>query len=185
MTAPERDSLTNLRRKEFLLKQFLEIVSQPEIFLSLIWIDIDGLIFLNDKYSHTEGDIFLQQVAQIIVQVVPQTSEVFRIAGDEFAFIVTKLDLPEVLAIAEEIRKKVETQFSDIAVLRRLGKTNFAFPTFIQGSPTVSCAIAPALTCQFASYPQHGTEIDSLLQAADRAMYEKAKLFGENKVVLA
>jgi GGDEF domain-containing protein len=92
--------------------------------------------------------------------------------------------LPTVVAIAEEIRKKVETQFSDMAVLRRSGNTNVAFPQFIQGSPTVSCAIAQALTCQFASYPQHGTEIDSLRQAADLAMYEKAKLFGGNKVVL-
>jgi diguanylate cyclase (GGDEF)-like protein len=176
MTVPERDLLTNLRRKEFLLKQFLEIVSQSEPLLSLIWIDIDGLIFVNDKYGHIEGDRVIQQVAQIIVQSVPPKCEVCRLGGDEFAFLLTKLDLPTVVAIAEEIRKKVETQFSDMTVLRRPGNTNVAFSQFIQGSPTVSCAIA--------SYPQHGTEIDSLRQAADIAMYEKSKLFGGNKVVV-
>ncbi|MBQ0052197.1 MAG: diguanylate cyclase [Treponema sp.] len=55
--------------------------------LGVIYADINGLKYINDNYSHDEGDRYLQDFAEILMQNFRPDST-FRIGGDEFLIIL-------------------------------------------------------------------------------------------------
>jgi GGDEF domain-containing protein len=87
-----------------------------------------------------------------------------------------KVNLQAAAEIAEQIRKRVEVELSNHKIYRLVRLAGSEPPTYAEVSLTVSCAVA--------LYPQHGTTLDSLLQAADLAMYREAKQLGGNRVTL-
>ena len=57
--------------------------------LSLVFIDIDGVKFVNDTLGHTTGDRLIRQVAQLLQRHTRSDDYVFRWGGDEFVLLMT------------------------------------------------------------------------------------------------
>ena len=53
--------------------------------LTVMYIDMNNLKIINDRYGHDEGDYSLKTIARILVQVVGNKGVVARIGGDEYA----------------------------------------------------------------------------------------------------
>ncbi len=180
MNNEKHDGLTGLFRKNVLEEMFLQLVEEGSKRFAIVLIDIDRLIHYNDKYGHLQADEFIKQLAQLISQQIPANSTAFRIGGDEFVILLIEANTTEVTSVAETIRKLTENQFSQIVVelisFYTISETTFVLPTSTS-SFTISCGIA--------FYPDNGDELNTLLAAADNAMYEKAKRLGGNKVALA
>ncbi|MBW4497280.1 MAG: GGDEF domain-containing protein [Oscillatoria princeps RMCB-10] len=174
MNFPKRDLITGLRLKPHLDEEFFKLARKSDIQISVLLIDIDGLAWANQNFGFFEADKFIQQIPKIISSVCPN-SEVFRIGGDEFALLM-EVNLQTAAEMAEQIRKRVEVEFSNQKLSRPVRLAGSESPTYVDVSLTVSCALA--------LYPQHGTTLDSLLQAADLAMYREAKQLGGNRVTL-
>jgi GGDEF domain-containing protein len=68
-------------------------------------LDIDGLIWVNDQYGHSEGDRVLANVARYLLHCGDKHGgSVFRVGGDEFLLLVPgSADRFVVGEIAEEI----------------------------------------------------------------------------------
>lgn len=118
--------------------------------VALLFADLDAFKPVNDLHGHDAGDVVLQTVASRWLSCVRGKDTVARLGGDEFAIIVGDLDGPhEAAAIATKI----------IASL----KAEIVLPHDLTCNVGVSLGIA--------MYPTNAVEMDSLLSAADKAMY--------------
>jgi diguanylate cyclase (GGDEF)-like protein len=124
-----------------------------------LFLDLDRLKEINDRYGHEAGNDVLRAVALEIRAVVRASDLAARYGGDEFVVILTRTQQDGAERVAEALRQGIE------GVGRRLG-----YPL---GAVTVSVGIA-----EFD--PEHPTGGD-LLVNADRALY-RAKSSGRNQV---
>ena len=76
---------------------------------SMIIIDIDHFKNVNDTHGHQIGDTVLTEIAKLLKRSVRSTDIVGRWGGEEFMIICPKTDIEHAYAIAENIRKEVES----------------------------------------------------------------------------
>lgn len=128
---------------------------------SLLLIDIDDFKVVNDTHGHQRGDSVLIELARRINDTIREIDVFARFGGEEFVLILPETDAQGGVATAEKIRSIIAGQPFD-------GDT----PLQITVSVGVSC------------YWEHGRDQESLIRAADTAMYEAKHQKGKNTVVL-
>ncbi|HWC29742.1 MAG TPA: sensor domain-containing diguanylate cyclase [Dehalococcoidia bacterium] len=126
-------------------------------------VDIDHFKRFNDDYGHSVGDVTLQKVASLLQNCIRNMDRIYRYGGEEFVVIFMDATLGEAEALAERLRKATETTPFSGSSLEPVGPV------------TISIGLA--------ARPEQGTEIEALIDLADKAMYE-AKESGRNRVVL-
>jgi diguanylate cyclase (GGDEF)-like protein len=131
--------------------------------LSVILIDIDHFKLYNDHFGHLAGDECLRRVAQLLQSMIRRADEVAaRYGGEEFVLLLPDVALADAVVVAQRCMDSLR----DAAL---------AHPH----SPT-----APVLTLSMgiaSMVPSAGTGSDTLLQAADAALY-RAKNGGRNRL---
>ncbi|MDF0553325.1 diguanylate cyclase [Kamptonema sp. UHCC 0994] len=164
------DGLTKIanRRRfdEVLTQEWQRLIVEP-IRLSLILCDIDCFKAYNDTYGHQAGDTCLQQVALAIRdtcrEIPPERLYlVARYGGEEFAVILPNTDIVDAIAVAEEIRRRIQV----LAIPHK--------KSLVSEYITLSLGVASADAAQ--GLPE------TLIAAADQALY-KAKFQGRDRVV--
>ncbi len=115
----------------------------------LIYIDLDEFKQVNDNYGHRAGDSYLQQAAQRMKHQLRPGDMLARLGGDEFGVLVHKV--------------RTRTDLDQIAL--RLGHC-FDSPFSIPG-----CHLRGSASLGAAIFPEDGDTKDTLLSAADAAMY--------------
>lgn len=115
----------------------------------LIYVDLDEFKQVNDGYGHQAGDLYLKEAALRMKRQLRPHDMLARLGGDEFAVLASGVrSRTEV----EEVARRLERSFDDL----------YAVDGYVlQGSASVGIAL----------YPEDGTTRDSLLSAADAAMY--------------
>ena len=102
------DSLTHVRNKgaysSYIEDLQTKIDSNDQVAFAVGMFDCDNLKYVNDRYGHEKGDIYLMTACRLICRVF-QHSPVFRIGGDEFCVILQNEDLQN--------RDALSQQFSD------------------------------------------------------------------------
>ncbi|WP_265944080.1 diguanylate cyclase [Dechloromonas sp. A34] len=131
--------------------------------ISLIMIDVDYFKKYNDRYGHQAGDECLARVAKALDGGAQRSSDlVARYGGEEFVVLLFHTTRDDGLALAEVLRRAVET----------LG---IEHQENVGGRVTVSLGGA---TC----VPARQESPETLLRAADTALYQ-AKAAGRNQIV--
>jgi diguanylate cyclase (GGDEF)-like protein len=125
--------------------------------LAVLFIDLDEFKAVNDTLGHAGGDGLLKEVAARLQSAVRTGDTVARISGDEFAIVMADLVRPEDAAL---VAQKVIDQLAD--------------PVEIDGSEVFVTA-----SVGIATFPADGTDAETLIGAADAAMY-RAKQAGRN-----
>ncbi|MEW9897780.1 EAL domain-containing protein [Chitinivorax sp. PXF-14] len=126
-------------------------------YVALLYIDLDHFKPINDSLGHDAGDQLLQQVAERLKQSMRVSDTISRLGGDEFTVILEDLDDAE------------DAAFSARKVLSALR------PSFQLNGTEVTVGASIGI----ATYPDCGSDLVSLMQAADVAMY-RAKNEGRN-----
>jgi diguanylate cyclase (GGDEF)-like protein/PAS domain S-box-containing protein len=116
---------------------------------ALLFIDLDGFKGVNDSLGHDAGDELLEMVAVQLRAAVRETDVVARLGGDEFVVLLHDIESP---AIVTEIATDI------------VGRLTMPF-ALKAGVATIGASIGIAL------HPEHGGDRESLLRAADEAMY--------------
>jgi two-component system, cell cycle response regulator len=110
------DGLTGIHNRSHFEETFHNLVWRARFDpspTSLILFDLDHFKSINDTFGHTAGDAVLRQVSAVVSQQVPPGQLFARVGGEEFAVLLSGLDLQAACAIAEQIRRAVEaTPFS-------------------------------------------------------------------------
>jgi len=155
------DFLTNLPNRAFFLdsiKQAVFHADRNSKILALMFVDIDNFKSINDSLGHKIGDALLQAIAKRLLQCVRKSDVIARLGGDEFVLCLTDVDE---IAKIEPIAQKV---------LRTLQE-----PYYLSGHELHSGA-----SIGISIYPRDAQDPETLLQAADKAMY-RAKKEGRGK----
>ncbi len=145
------DALTNLPNRTLLqerLAQRIESPSPQQTGTALMIMDLDRFKEINDTLGHQTGDQVLQQVGERLCKALRETDTVARLGGDEFALLLPDVDEDEAKAIAEKLLAALESSF-------QISRHNLY----------VGASIGIAL------YPRHGSDVQTLVQRADVAMY--------------
>lgn len=132
--------------------------------LSLLMIDVDHFKHYNDHHGHPAGDDVLRQFARLLTEGRRANDMVARYGGEEFSVILVDTAKFTAAKLAERIRERVASH-------------PFAFGASQPGGRL-------AISVGVASFPDDAADPDSLLKAADGALYA-AKRAGRDCVVLA
>jgi diguanylate cyclase (GGDEF)-like protein len=155
------DSLTNLYNRRGLTQLGQREIERARRFdrsFSVLMLDLDHFKQLNDSYGHPAGDEVLHQLADLLGQLVRSIDVVARYGGEEFALLLPECHFDCAQVVAERLRQAIaSTSFSTSA-----GDLNL----------TISLGIASGSNLPL--------ELESLLEAADRALYA-AKEAGRNQ----
>jgi diguanylate cyclase (GGDEF)-like protein len=118
--------------------------------VALIFIDLDNFKSINDTMGHSVGDVLLKETAVKLRDIIRATDTLCRLGGDEFLILLGDISEPEMITrVSEE-------------VLQRLSE-----PCQIAGRDLYS-----TVSMGIAIYPEDGKNFETLLKAADTAMYQ-------------
>ncbi len=157
------DELTGLLNRKY----FYEVIQQEyekniEGSLALIILNIDDFKLYNQLYGNKEGDVALQNIADIIRVSVGTNGQVARYSGKEFAIILPAYDMFSAKNLAEIIRKQIMNM--------NKRESDYALKML-----TVSGGIC--------SIPYAASDVKQLINNADMAIYT-VKHSGKNAIML-
>ncbi len=160
------DELTQVFNVRY-FKQRIEAIAKESLenenVFGLLMIDIDHFKKFNDTHGHQAGDEVLKVVAQKIDSSCRSYDLAARYGGEEFSIIATEITgIDELVVLGNRVRKAVEE-----TVVKYDGK-----------EMKVTLSIGAAM------FPQNAKDVDSLIKAADDALY-RAKEAGRNNVQAA
>ena len=126
----------------------------------MLFVDLDDFKPVNDRLGHAAGDQLLQLVAKRLVACVRSADTVARLGGDEFGILLEGADRERAVEAAERVLAALETRFDLPSEALR-----------------VSASVGVAVS-------RDGVrDVEELLRAADRAMYE-AKRGGKHRLAV-
>ena len=147
------DFLTELPNRRQFLTRIDELIDEclgQRRNFAIIYIDLDRFKDINDTYGHSTGDKLLLMVAKRLKIALGEVDMLARLGGDEFTVIVVDD------ATTERMTKLAESIMEA-----------FAQPYQLEGH-TFYCSASMGI----ALYPDHGTDAEMLLRAADTAMFD-------------
>ena len=145
----ESDTLTGLaswRKTSHYLHRHIQ-QGQP---FALLFLDVDGLKRVNDRFGHAAGDELLRVVGEACRLHARKGDIVGRRSGDEFLLALDGLDRPQAEAVMARLQRGIEAELA-------------AHPEF--------SAAAAGASVGLALYPQDSQSEADLVEIADRQMY--------------
>lgn len=156
------DGLTQIHNKRYLfeaLDKELIRARRYERELSLVIFDIDFFKGINDQFGHLAGDHVLRELARVVQERIRRDEVFARYGGEEFVIVLPETGLAGALALAENLRQRVESH------------------VFVFQSERIPVAIS--VGC--AQLLKDDRTAAHLIQRADERLYE-AKRGGRNRV---
>ncbi|WP_148234326.1 putative bifunctional diguanylate cyclase/phosphodiesterase [Cellulomonas flavigena] len=155
------DTLTGLPNRRAVDTHLLEVLERGAVErtrVAVVYCDIDGFKDVNDREGHAAGDDLLRRTAGFLRTWVDDDTYVARLAGDEFAVVVSRAGTDEELDdVARRIRSGFGTRVGTVA--------------------------GPRLTCGVATWnPTDIVDPDALLRHADAAMLEAKRTKSGHRV---
>ena len=155
------DGLTQIHNKRYLFEALDKELIRARRYdrqLSLLIFDIDYFKNINDQYGHLAGDHVLRELARIVQERIRRDEVFARYGGEEFVIVLPETPLAGGVALAENLRGRVETH-----------------PFSFQGE-----RIPVTISVGCAMLSEEKTAAD-LIQRSDDKLYE-AKRGGRNRV---
>lgn len=154
------DALTTLPNRDLFkerLQQAILMANRRRSCLAVLFLDLDGFKQINDSHGHDLGDEVLKSVAVRLQATLRKSDTVGRLGGDEFVILLT------------EIRHEADAAISAAKVLAELRKPHHVGGHVLELTASIGIS----------TYPDGGTDADSLLKNADLAMY-RAKRYARD-----
>ncbi|PSB16354.1 hypothetical protein C7B69_17855 [filamentous cyanobacterium Phorm 46] len=152
--AAETDYLTKLSNRHKStqdLNKYLQFANQQDQSLCLAVLDLDNLKQINNRHGYNTGDMVMRQWGQLLRQTFRQNAVVARWESDEF-----------VVALSNMIKADGIQRLTQL--LATLHHRQFVAPDQTQFRIAFSAGIA--------QYPDNGTDLHSLYQAASEALHQ-------------
>lgn len=159
-----RDDLTGLHNRRHFMSRVEAEWDRAKRYgnsAALLLIDVDHFKQVNDQHGHLVGSRVLVEVARTVEDTLREGDVVSRYGGDELTALLPGVDVDVAIKVAERVRAAV-------------AEARFAV------APTLRITVCVGV----AAFPLHGTDVRSMLDAADRAMY-RGKESSRNIVMVA
>ncbi|MDJ0687668.1 MAG: response regulator [Xenococcaceae cyanobacterium MO_188.B32] len=157
----ETDALTGVSNRRSSIRQLnrmLKLAQRQQKHWCFIIIDLDNFKHINDSYGHDMGDVVLSSFGKLLKRVFRSEDVIARWGGEEFIF-----------GLYDMTKSSAITRLTDLLTIFRQQR----FIDARQNKFKVS------FSAGVAEYPLDGDNIETLYQAADRAL-DRAKAKGKN-----
>lgn len=156
MKMAKHDHLTGLPNRALFLDRLERSITSSKrnkTIGAVMFLDLDHFKSLNDTLGHHIGDLLLIEIGKRLKNCIRESDTVARLAGDEFTVILNELTRSEDAAfVAENIINAIVQEYE------------------LEGNKIkVTCSLGIAI------FPNDGLTVDSLIHAADQAMYNVKK----------
>lgn len=155
------DQLTGLPNRSLLrdrLDQAIKKARRHDGRVAVLFTDLDRFKSINDSLGHHAGDDVLRTISLRLQDCLRAENTVARLSGDEFIIVIDEVEN------IESVR----------AISRRL-LMEMSEPITLEDGTDIKLGASIGI----AFFPDHGREVEALLQNADIAMY-RAKTNGRN-----
>jgi diguanylate cyclase (GGDEF)-like protein/PAS domain S-box-containing protein len=157
------DPLTKIANRmqfQHLLQQSIARARRTQQYVAILYLDVDRFKDINDTFGHAAGDTSLEIFARRVLAELPENAHAGRLAGDEFAGLLTGYDRLETIL----------KQLNELAprLLQAAGK-----PFQVHGEEIFLTA-----SMGIAVYPRDGDNVIDLIRNADAALYQAKKAGG-------
>ncbi len=156
------DALTGLSNRSGLGAAIEAMQALPRGPMGLLYLDLDGFKAVNDSHGHAVGDRLLQLVADRLREESGSADLAARIGGDEFVVLCEGRSRAELIGLGERLIARISEPYAC--------------------GPDAPAVVS--VSVGIAQRPEHGDDMTSLLQAADRALY-RSKSMGKGRCTLA
>jgi two-component system, cell cycle response regulator len=155
------DELTGLFTKRSLFRALETELTRAQRYhhpIAVLMMDLDHFKQVNDTYGHLVGSFCLSEVGRLIRESTRETDVSGRYGGEEFVTFLPETDVEAGRIVAERIRVAMECH------------------AFRHNDVTFGVRISIGI----AGWPADGNDVESLVHAADTALY-RAKNSGRNR----
>lgn len=125
------DAGTDLPNKKALLNILQDIKPEPQGFISLVVIGLDEFRKVNEAYSWTFGDKLMSVISHQLKELLPEDTILFKLSGDEFAFLLKETKFKQLLSIIEQVSELFKSPFmvekESIAIGSSLGISSYPY----------------------------------------------------------
>jgi diguanylate cyclase (GGDEF)-like protein/putative nucleotidyltransferase with HDIG domain len=149
------DPMTGLPNSRSLQVQFDKEIARAArggTNFQMLMLDLDGFKAVNDSFGHKVGDELLLQIGRVIRGQLRDYDFLARYGGDEFVALIPETTAEDVADLCGRIEKAVST---------------FRLPLGDGNTASVGVSLGSS------GYPNNGESFDTMVAAADKAMYEK------------
>jgi diguanylate cyclase (GGDEF)-like protein/PAS domain S-box-containing protein len=149
----QHDGLTDLPNRILLIDRLTEAIALAQRNrrqLAVLFLDVDRFKHINDSLGHMTGDLLLRSIGRRLLKCVRASDTVSRQGGDEFVILLSELAHPQDALLCadkmlEVLRLPHRIEEHDLHVTASIG---------------------------IVTYPEDGTDCETLIRHADFAMYD-------------
>jgi len=142
------DDLTGVYNYRFLKEKLNELLKKEPKSLAIAMIDLDRFKEYNDQFGHLAGDLLLKNISRTLKEVV-KNGYVTRYGGDEFIIILPDAGPRAIQYRINELRQMIVRSGHD--------------------------KVAVQFSCGIATYPVDGRDFGTLLDCADKRLYQEKR----------
>ena len=145
------DELTGLPNRTLFCDRTQQAVAsarREQASASVLLLDVDRFREINDALGHEAGDFLLRELGSRLRGLLRESDTLGRLGGDEYGILLPTSSVEEAVVLASRVHEELEAPFT------------------LEGVP-----LEVATSIGVATYPEHGEDVDELLQHADVAMY--------------
>ena len=111
--ASGNDSLTGVKNRNAMDIYFNQHAGESQ--LGVLFIDVNGLKYLNDTQGHAEGDRLLQNLAEFLCNYFPRDN-IYRSGGDEFVIVTPGTTEEKMRGKTREIKDAMQKESFSFAI---------------------------------------------------------------------
>ncbi len=109
-----RDHLTGLYTRNYFFDEWLPIEinrqsRKEDGKIAFLFLDVDNMKKINDKYGHVTGDKILSHVAKVIMESIRKSDAAVRMGGDEILVALPDVGEKTALSISRRISNNLST----------------------------------------------------------------------------
>jgi diguanylate cyclase (GGDEF)-like protein len=145
------DELTGLPNRALFrdrIRQAILTARREKQTATVLLLDVDRFREINDTLGHEAGDLLLGALSDRLRGLLRESDTLARLGGDEFGILLPSASVQDAVLLAERVHEALETPYS------------------LRGLP-----LEIGTSVGIASFPEHGEDVDTLLQRADVALY--------------
>ncbi len=105
-----KDALTNVYNRRYVMNLLDELCVTEDYYFGVLFVDVNGLKYMNDTHGHELGDRLICKIAEAITESVRDVDVVARIGGDEFIVVIDDGTNEKMNIVTERMRRNIRMQ---------------------------------------------------------------------------
>ncbi len=104
----DKDDLTGLFNRKFVQEILEGVFHTDDLQLGILFVDINGLKFVNDNFGHASGDKLINCIAKSLTRTLREDDIAARVGGDEFIAILNNTTQEQLEGVVKRLKREID-----------------------------------------------------------------------------